>query len=37
MRRVVVPANAAWDDFFSSPGVDIGERAQPEPQERDAF
>ncbi len=28
-RRIVVPANAAWDDFFDSPGIDIGEREQP--------
>jgi antitoxin VapB len=37
IRRVIVPANAAWDDFFSAPGVDLGERKQPELQERDAF
>jgi antitoxin VapB len=26
-RRIVVPANAVWDDFFDEPGIDIGERA----------
>ncbi len=36
-RRVIVPANALWDDFFGSPGVDLGEREQPEPQQREAF
>ncbi|HKM62244.1 MAG TPA: type II toxin-antitoxin system VapB family antitoxin [Acidisphaera sp.] len=34
-RRVIVPADATWDDFFDSPGIDIGERDQPPPQERD--
>lgn len=36
-RRVIVPSDAVWDDFFSSPGIDLGERDQPEPQARDAF
>ncbi len=22
-RRVIVPSNAVWDDFFDGPGVDI--------------
>jgi antitoxin VapB len=22
-RRVIVPANAVWDDFFDSPGIDL--------------
>ena len=35
-RRVIVPADAAWDDFFDAPGIDI-EREQPPVQERDAF
>jgi antitoxin VapB len=34
-RRVIVPANALWDDFFAAKGIDLGERAQPEPQERE--
>ena len=34
-RRIVVPANAAWDDFFDSPGIDIGEREQPVAQARE--
>jgi len=34
-RRVIVPADAIWDDFFDAPGVDLGERAQPEPQSRE--
>ena len=36
-RRVIVPANAVWDDFFDEPGVELGERDQPEMQERDTF
>ena len=33
--RVVTPSNAAWDDFFDRPGVNLGERDQPSPQTRD--
>lgn len=36
-RRIIVPANAIWDDFFDAPGFDLGEREQPPPQEREAF
>ena len=36
-RRVIVPANAVWDDFFAAPGVDIGERDQPQAQPREAL
>jgi antitoxin VapB len=36
-RRVIVPADAVWDDFFETPGTDLGEREQPETQLRDAF
>src|SRR5689334_15569921 len=36
-RRVIVPADALWDDFFDAPGIDLGERAQPPHQEREAF
>lgn len=35
--RLILPADAMWDDFFDAPGVDLGERIQPEPQARDAF
>lgn len=35
-RRVIVPADAAWDDFFAEPGVDI-ERDQPQAEQREAF
>jgi antitoxin VapB len=34
-RRVIVPADAVWDDFFDEPGVEFPEREQPERQERD--
>jgi antitoxin VapB len=36
-RRVIVPANAVWDDFFDAPGIDLPERDQPPAQERDAL
>lgn len=36
-RRVIVPADSVWDDFFDAPGVDLGERVQPSPQKRDAL
>ena len=34
-RRVIVPSDAVWDDFFDSPGIDLGEREQPAAQKRD--
>ncbi len=37
VRRIIVPLNAAWDDFFAAPGVDLGERNQPPVQAREAF
>ena len=36
-RRVVLPADAIWDDFFDRPGIDIGERIQPPHQDREDF
>ncbi|MDE1993003.1 MAG: AbrB/MazE/SpoVT family DNA-binding domain-containing protein [Rhizobiaceae bacterium] len=36
-RRVIVPANSVWDDFFEMPGIDIGERDQPQAQAREEF
>ena len=36
-RRIVVPANAAWDDFFARPGIDLPEREPAAHQRRDAF
>lgn len=36
-RRVIVPANAVWDDFFAAPGVDLGERDQPRMQDRESL
>ena len=36
-RRVIVPANALWDDFFGSPGIDLADREQPSPQTREGF
>lgn len=36
-RRVIVPADAVWDDFFDAPGVDLGPRDQPPTQVREPF
>ena len=36
-RRVIVPSDAVWDDFFDASGVDLGERNQPAAQDREAF
>ena len=36
-RRIIAPADATWDDFFQAAGVDLGERDQPEAQQRDSF
>ena len=36
-RRVIVPSNAVWDDFFDAPGIDLPERDQPALQDREAF
>lgn len=36
-RRVIVPTDAVWDDFFEASGVDLGERDQPPAQVREPF
>jgi antitoxin VapB len=36
-RRVIVPADAVWDDFFDEPGIDLGERDQLQAEERERF
>ncbi len=36
-RRVIVPADTLWDDFFDSPGVELGEREQPQAEAREAL
>jgi antitoxin VapB len=36
-RRVIVPADAVWDDFFDGPGIDLPERDRAEAQTRDEF
>lgn len=36
-RRVIVPANAIWDDFFDAPGIDLGTRDEAPAQEREAL
>lgn len=37
VRRIIVPADSVWDDFFNSPEVEIAERDQPPIQAREAF
>ncbi|PWC60628.1 hypothetical protein TSH7_18475 [Azospirillum sp. TSH7] len=36
-RRLIVPADSVWDDFFQSPGIAFPNRDQPEMQEREAW
>ncbi|WP_282187013.1 hypothetical protein [Azospirillum sp. B21] len=36
-RRVIVPADSVWDDFFDSPGSTFPDRDQPAPQEREVW
>ena len=36
-RRVIVPADTVWDDFFDAPGIDLPRREQPPVQRRDTF
>ncbi|WP_207483013.1 type II toxin-antitoxin system VapB family antitoxin [Arenibaculum pallidiluteum] len=36
-RRVIVPADALWDDFFDRPGIGMPERSQPAAQKREPF
>lgn len=36
-RRVIVPANAVWDDFFDAPGIELPEREQPELRKRESL
>ena len=36
-RRIIAPADAAWDDFFEAPGADLPERHQPAVERRDRF
>jgi antitoxin VapB len=36
-KRLIVPAESTWDDFFDSPGIELGARGQPEAQTREAF
>lgn len=36
-RRIIAPANAAWDDYFDAPGVELEIGDQPPAQERDSF
>lgn len=33
-RRIIVPSDSSWDDFFAAPGVDLPGRDQPPAQHR---
>ena len=35
--RVIVPADAVWDEFFDEPGIAMPDRDQPEAQDREPF
>lgn len=37
LGRVILPADAVWDDFFAAPGIDLPDRDQPDVQVRDGF
>ena len=37
VRRVIMPADATWDDFFESPGIGLDERDQPQAWRREAL
>lgn len=36
-RRIIVPADSSWDDFFGAPGIELGPRDQPPAQLREDF
>lgn len=39
-KRMIIPANESWDEWFNGPGVSkdfMTEREQPEDQHREAF
>ncbi len=36
-RRIIVPTEALWDEFFEAPGIDLGQRDQPTGQVRGAL
>lgn len=36
-RRIIVPANAVWDDFFDAPGIELPEREQAAADQREPF
>lgn len=36
-RRIIAPADAAWDDFFEAPGVELDRGEAPVPEVRERF
>ena len=37
IRRVIVPANALWDDLFAAPGIDLTDRESITQDAREPF
>jgi antitoxin VapB len=37
VRRVIVPSDAVWDEFFAAPSADLGERDQSAQSPRETF
>lgn len=36
-RRIIVPTNAVWDDFFVAKGIELPDREPPSLQTRESF
>ena len=36
-RRIIAPADAAWDDFFDAPGIELDAREELTPETRERF
>ncbi|MGH7041780.1 MAG: type II toxin-antitoxin system VapB family antitoxin [Acetobacteraceae bacterium] len=34
-RRVIVPVDSVWDDFFAAPGIDLPDRDEPRAEQRE--
>jgi antitoxin VapB len=34
---VIVPADSVWDDFFDSPGIELGDRIRQPADGRESF
>lgn len=36
-RRILIPSDALWDDFFDNPGIDLPPRSQLDQPQRETF